>query len=419
MPESGPQLDNAGIAAALNEYAALLELAGAGPYTSRAFRRAAELIASTPLPVATLVRAGRVRELRGIGPGIEAKLRELSETGQIAEVEELRRDTFPELAALGRLLGFGARTGATIGAALGIETAEDLRAAVAAGRLRSVPGIGPRTEAKIVAALAREPTVASRPLRLDRAREQSDELARALGGTAAGDPRRWKDAPARLAVVVASDDEQSVQARFAALPQIVAVLGPYLGVTADGVPVELVVAPSERLGTALVRATGSAEYVAWLGPLPDAPDEESLYRLLGRPYTPPELRETPVPAVPPSLLEVPDLRGDLHCHTLWSDGKATVREMAEAALGEGTSTSRSATTPEPCASCPASTRTTSGGRPSRSTRRTPPLRRSGCSAASNATSSPTAASTCPTTFSRSSTGFSFHFMPASARRARS
>src|SRR3954447_13290720 len=102
-------MDNAAIAARLDAFAALLELAGANPYTARAYRRAGELIRGTPVPVAELVRAGRVRELRGIGPGIERRLAELVETGRIAELEELERDLEPELVAVGRYLGLGPR----------------------------------------------------------------------------------------------------------------------------------------------------------------------------------------------------------------------------------------------------------------------------------------------------------------------
>jgi DNA polymerase (family X) len=87
----GPPPDNTRIAERLEQLASLLELAGAGPYTARAYRRAAELIRSTPAPVAELVRQGRARELRGIGPGIDKRLRELVETGEIAELRELER----------------------------------------------------------------------------------------------------------------------------------------------------------------------------------------------------------------------------------------------------------------------------------------------------------------------------------------
>src|SRR5919109_3700305 len=96
--------DNSALAERLEAFAALLELGAANPYTARAYRRAAETIRATPVDVAALVRTGRVRDLRGIGPGIEARLRELLETGEIAEVEELERTVSPELVALGRYL---------------------------------------------------------------------------------------------------------------------------------------------------------------------------------------------------------------------------------------------------------------------------------------------------------------------------
>ena len=202
MPPVAPT--NAELAAALHEYAALLELAGAEGYAARAFRRGADLIAAAPVPVADLVRTGRARELRGIGAGIEARLLELIETGRLAEVEELRRETSPELAALGRLLGFGARRGTQIGAALGIHTAAELREAAAAGRLQEVRGIGPRTEASIRAALEGERSEPARSMRLDQALALSARIAEALGGIPAGDARRYLDAPKRLAIVVAA-----------------------------------------------------------------------------------------------------------------------------------------------------------------------------------------------------------------------
>src|SRR4051794_2663437 len=253
-------ITNTAVAATLDEYAALLELADAGYYSARAYRRAAELIRGLPVPVDELVRSGRVRELRGIGSGIEAKLRELVETGSIAELEELRRETSPELAALGRMLGFGAKRGSQIATALGVRTADELRAAAVEGRLREVPGIGPRTEAKILEALARPAAAAVRPLLLHRSRTLSEQLAERLGGIAAGDARRWRDSSSRLAIVVVSDRPDEVRAQFRALPEIVTLAAPDVGITLDGVPVELVLATPASLGTALVRATGSPEY---------------------------------------------------------------------------------------------------------------------------------------------------------------
>jgi DNA polymerase (family X) len=328
-------LDNQSIASTLREYGALLELAGASSYSARAFRRAAELVGSTPAPVAELVRAGRSRELRGVGPGIETRLQELVETGTIVELDELRATISPELAALGRLYGFGAQRGVEIGAALGVRTGAELRQAVASGRLREVPGIGPKTEARIRAALERPVRAPAQLVTLDRARSTVSQIASALGGVMAGDPRRWKDECSLLAVAVATADPDAARARFAALPEIVAMVAADVGVTADGLPIELHLAPPEAFGTALVRATGSLEYVESLGTLPQAPDEESVFRLLGLPFVPPELREPGADLPGGPLVEVDDVRGDLHCHTTASDGRASVREMAEAAIALG------------------------------------------------------------------------------------
>ena len=333
-------LRNTAIAERLDSFATLLELADASPYAARAYRRAAELIRTTKAPVADLIRAGRVRELRGIGPGIEARLRELVETGEIAELEELERRVSPDLVGLGRYLGIGARRAVQIAQALGVRTAAELREAAAAGRLRQVPGIGPQTEAKLLAALERESD--HRPARgmlLHRARLLVGTVAELLGGTAAGDPRRFKETSEHLAVVVASARPKRVLDAFETLPAIVSVLDRTArrayGVTVEGVPLELVVAEPGRFGTELVRATGSAAYVAALEPLPDAPDEEGVYRALGIPWCPPELREGPLRGEPPPLVELGQIRGDLHCHTTWSDGSATVEEMARAAIGRG------------------------------------------------------------------------------------
>jgi DNA polymerase (family 10) len=203
-----------------------------------------------------------------------------------------------------------------------------------------VPGIGPKTEARLLEALTRESE--PRPqqgLLLNRAWELIGGIAAALDGQVAGDVRRFRDSCERLAVVCAAADPQPALSRFAALPQIVALLEQddrrAVGVTVEGVPVELVVAEPERLGTALVRATGAAAYVEALEPLPDAPDEDGVYGALALPWCPPELREAPFRGEPPPLLGPDQIRGDLHCHTTWSDGRGSVEEMARAARGRG------------------------------------------------------------------------------------
>src|SRR5918995_4829505 len=199
------ELDNAAIAERLEAFAALLDLAGAGYYTSRAYRRAAELIRSTPARVDELVRAGRVRELRGIGPGIETRLRELVETGEIAELAELERTHSPELVGLAHLVGLAPKRMLELGRALGVRTAAELREAAGAGRLRTVPGIGPKTEATLLDALAREREPrAQRGLLLNRAWALAGAIAEAVDGVVAGDPRRFRDSCEQFAGVFAA-----------------------------------------------------------------------------------------------------------------------------------------------------------------------------------------------------------------------
>jgi DNA polymerase (family 10) len=331
--------DNAAIADQLERFATMLDLSGASFYGVRAYRRAAELIRAMPVPVAELVRSGRVRSLQGIGPGIEARLHELVETGRIAELDELESAVQPELVALGRLAGLSPQRIVAVGRTLGVETAAELRQAAAAGRLLEVPGIGPSTEARIKAALADERPTVARGLLLNRAWELAGGVAEGLGGDVAGDPRRFRDVSERLAVVVPSGRPRAVLDRLEQLPQIVSILGRErgraVGITVDGIPIEVVVAPPGRFGTALLRATGSDAYVGGLGVLPDAADEPALYEALGLPYLPPELREAPFAGEPPALVELDDVRGDLHVHTTWSDGRASVLEMALAARDLG------------------------------------------------------------------------------------
>jgi DNA polymerase (family 10) len=330
---------NAEIADRLALYAALLELADSTAFAVRAYTRAAELVRATPVAVSELVRSGRVRELRGIGPGIEAKLRELVETGEIAALRELEEELEPALVGYGRLRGLSGARMLEISRALGIRTVTAFEEAARSGRLLEVPGIGPVTEAKIRAALDEEPR-ARRGLTIDRSRRLSEAIATALDGVVAGEPRRFCELSDRLCVVApATGGPGAVVARFEALPAIVAVLerseSRAVGLTLEGVPVTLVVTHPEAFGTELLRATGSEEFVGALEPLPLARDEESLFEALGLAFCPPELREDPGATAPAGLVERDDLRGDLHCHTTWSDGRASVREMALAARALG------------------------------------------------------------------------------------
>jgi DNA polymerase (family 10) len=272
-----PALDNEAIAERLDRLATLLDAAGSTRYAVRAYRRAAELVRSAPMDVSALVRAGRARELRGVGRSIEARLQELVETGSLAEIAELEASLSPS-------------------------------------RIRR----------------ASERARAPRVVHLNVARAALAELAQALGGAPAGDARRGVELPERHAVAVASLDvleESNAVVSVLSRDDDRAVVA-----TTSGLPVEVVAGP---LGTALVRATGSSEWVASLGDLPAAETEETLFAALGLPFVPPELREVGAPAAPADLLRLEDVHGDLHVHTTWSDGRASVLEMGEAARALG------------------------------------------------------------------------------------
>ncbi|HJU37641.1 MAG TPA: DNA polymerase/3'-5' exonuclease PolX, partial [Gaiellaceae bacterium] len=182
----------------------------------------------------------------------------------------------------------------------------------------------------------REPGPAPRGLTRNRALALAGAIAAPLEAVQAGELRRGCELVHRLVLVSQRPDALE---RFVAQPEVVAVLERderhAIGVTVDGIPVELISVPPQSFGTALVRATGSEAYVAALEPLPAATTEEAVYAGLRVPVLPPELRESPFRGEPPPLVEETDVRGDLHCHTTWSDGKASVLEMATAARDRG------------------------------------------------------------------------------------
>ena len=347
-------MDNAALAERLEAFAALLDLNGSGHYTVRAYRRAADLIRSTPADVAALVRQGRAQELAGIGPGIETRLRELVETGRIAELDELEAQALPELVGVAALLGVSAKRMRELGHALGIRTLPELREAAAAGRLDSVPGIGPKTAARINEGLAELAT--ARPRRgmtLNRALALVGEVAAALGGEPAGDPRRGCELSTRFAVVVPR--ERLAEAET--LPQLVAVLERderrVVGVTADGYPIEVVGATPESWERELVRAIGSPEWVAAHGepPARAAAAAGAARARRARPLRPTCSSSATSAATSTSTRRRPTAR-------------RPSRRWAARRRRSATSTWRSATTRATSASSRGSMPTTCGGRPS-------------------------------------------------------
>ena len=336
-------MDNARIADRLDAFASLLELAEANPYTA----------ARLPPRRRDDPRRGRSRSPSSCGPGGCASCAGSGRGSRRGCASSSRRarspswpsssaSSRPELVGLGRYLGLGAKRSVEIARALGVRTADELREAAAAGRLRTVPGIGPKTEAQLLEALAREAEPRpQRGLLLNRARElvggdrgrarrRGGRRRRGAGATPASSSR-WS-APRRI--------PQPVLARFAALPQIVAV------VEQD----ERRAVGRDRRGRAgrarRRRARSASAPRSCARPARPRtsrrssrcrtrPTRQAVYRALGLPWCPPELREEPFRGEPPALVEPGDIRGDLHCHTTWSDGRASVEEMGRAARERG------------------------------------------------------------------------------------
>ena len=219
-------VDNRQIADRLDAFATLLELAEANPYTARAYRRAAETIRAAPVPVAELVRAGRVRELRGIGPGIDARLRELVETGEIAELSRARaraRARARRPRPLPRARAPSARSRSRRRSACGRPTSSARRPP--RGGCRACPASGRRPRRACARRSPARPSRARSAACCSTAPGSSSAASRPRWtASSAGDARRWRDSCERLAVVCAAADPGSALARFAALPQIVAVI---------------------------------------------------------------------------------------------------------------------------------------------------------------------------------------------------
>jgi DNA polymerase (family 10) len=364
---------NSELAAALDELGDLYELDGAIVHRVVAYRTAAKAIRESPVAVAGLVREGRVTELPGVGRTLEEKLTALLETGTIPAAEKLRARFPAGVVAMTKLDGVGPKRARRLHEELGADSLEALRAAAEAGRVRELKGFGPKAEAAILTALdehARRGDAAPRLL-LPRALEVAERILAGLRACPAveraeiaGSARRGADDVKDLDIVVASTDPAAVAEAFAALDAVGAVqrggTGGARGVAPNGLAVDLRIVPPATFGNLLQHFTGSKEHnvrlreqavrrglhVSEHGILDDATGETTccatepeVYARLGLPYPEPELRldrgELDPGWEPPELVTLADLRGDLHCHTVASDGHATIEQMALAARERG------------------------------------------------------------------------------------
>jgi DNA polymerase (family 10) len=364
------------IAHALEELGDLYELDGAIVHRVLAYRTAARAVRDAPMSVAALARAGRATELPGIGSTLQSKILALADTGTIPAAEKLRAKFPPGLLDITRLPGIGPKRARLLQSELGIDSIEALRDAALAQRLRTVRGLGPKFEASVLAALeAGAAEDAANRVLLPRALEVGEVLAAGLAERApgarvlvAGSARRMADSVKDLDLVAVTAAPETLANSLGALDQVESASSSSpagaRGRTHAGMRVDLRVAAPEQLGDLLQHFTGSGAHNAALregavrrglhiseyGILDDTSGqthtcttEEELYASLQLAYIEPELRENrgELEAARldreelPRLICVEDIRGDLHCHTLASDGHNTIAEMGAAARDRG------------------------------------------------------------------------------------
>ena len=360
---------NQDIASAFQLLGDLLAIDGADRHRILAYHRGAARVRATSESVAAMASAGRAVELAGIGTTLQAKMVELVDTGQIAALQTLTGRLPAGLADIAHLEGIGPKRARAIYDALGISSLDALVAAAADGSLSTVAGIGPKLVAAVTERAAAGTMAAEKPRMLaSQARTLAEELVAGLGtvpGTdrivIAGSLRRGRETIGDIDLIASTTDPGPLLTAFAELPAVASVVvhGALVCavMTQTGMRAELRTASPEHFGNLLQHATGSAAHNIRLreaavkrgasiselaiteadGSTVSFAEEDDFYRHLGLPVIPPELREDvgELSGQIPTLVEVADIRGDLHMHTDWSDGRATLGQMVAAAEARG------------------------------------------------------------------------------------
>jgi DNA polymerase (family X) len=364
---------NADVADQLELLADLLELEGEASFRVLAYRRAATRIRETAGSVAELALAGRAKELNGIGKTIEEKIVQVVNDGEMHALTKRKKIVPPEVVLFMRLPGLGPKTAARIWQELGVTTIEELKHAAENEQLRTLTGLGAKTEERVLKALA------------EKKQEPSDRrlLGDGLGAllavvsvlrehpacvevSEAGSARRRKETFRDLDIIATANDPQALIDYFTQLAWVVEVVakGPSKAtvLSNDGLRFDLRVVPPESYGNLLQHFTGSKDHnvalreravkdglsvseysitVVESGEELCFGSEAEVYERLGYEFIPPELRENSGELEAarrgelPTLVELSDIRGDLHCHSTWSDGKHSLEQMALAARERG------------------------------------------------------------------------------------
>jgi DNA polymerase (family 10) len=371
MPARTPP--NNDVAAQFELLADLIELEGGDSFRINAYRRAAKQIRDSSGSVVELALVGRATDLPGIGKTIEGKIREIARDGKIHALAEREQRVPADVVSFLRLPGIGPKTAARFWIELGLTTPEELRRAAEQERLRTLPGLGASIEVKVLKALADAAGPVEKRVSLGEAlgaaQEVMAELAAVPGAirvSEAGSVRRRRETVHDVDLVATAAEPALLIERFTAMDWVAEVVG--AGETKaevvgqSGLHFDLRVVPPEAYGNLLQQFTGSKQHNVELredavrrglsvseygvtrtetGEIVSLASEEELYEFLGYSYIPPELREGAGELAAaregrlPRLVEPGDLRGDLHVHSTWSDGRASIEEMALAAIERG------------------------------------------------------------------------------------
>ena len=352
--DATPRADRLTIARALREMAGLLDASGQETFKARAYARGAEVLERLDADLGALVDQRRLTTLPGIGPALAAMITDLYETGRSQTLEEQRQRVPAVALELSRIPRLGLDKIAALHAALGVKTIDDLEAACVAGRVRTVKGMGEKTERRILEAIRRLRSPEAQRVLLPEALAVADAMGAHLkkapaAAEAAGDLRRWAESIDELSLVVAADRPSDTLKHALRAPLLADVTSrgkeSFQGRLASGLPIRIQVVSRAAYAATLLRATGSAAHVEHLERLARArgvrlegETEADIYRRLGLPFIPPELREgegeieaAMAGALPADLVTAEDLKGLVHCHTVYSDGQHTVEQMARAA----------------------------------------------------------------------------------------
>jgi DNA polymerase (family 10) len=367
-------LDRLAIAATLRQIAALLTLQGGRRFQARAYHRGALALEALQADLETLVRERRLTEIPGIGKGLAAVITEVAQSGTSTVLDRLRAGLPRGVLELQNVPHLSLRRMLTLEQHLGITTRAELEAACREHRVREVPGFGERLEQKILAGLCEVQEQRRRPELLMHEAERAGRALLAFvrslpeveRAESAGALRRRSETVAELSVAVAATDTAAVIDHVKAFPAALGVRERTASTCvlqlADGVPARIAVAPPQQYGALFLHLTGSEAHVDRLQRIARtrglrlAPDglttrehgrrlptatEAEVYSGLGLPSIAPELREdtgeveAACVGTLPQLVREDDIRGVVHCHTVYSDGKNTIEEMARAAQAQG------------------------------------------------------------------------------------